>query len=202
MQGLYQPTYRSGHKESLQTLPSPSLIGSIVTLREISDRYIDDYHGMFSDTVRSILNKGPATLEGTSDFLHEQIEKHQQGKTLFYYIFNNADKKLIGAIEIREPEEHPGQLANWVNEAYWGGGRYQEALNLAAHAYFCLRDRQSFNAYVDCNNPRSYYALKKYGFNFVRSFIDYDGVKVWELVLRRQTLLQRDTTEPKSVQLS
>ena len=67
-----------------------------------------------------------------------------------------------------ENPENVGQLCCWLNEHYWGGGRIREAIKLIAQEYFRVKkDEKSFNAQVEMWNVRSYYALKKAGFELV-----------------------------------
>ena len=83
-------------------------------------------------------------------------------------IFDNKENKLIGSAEIREKNQtDPGQMACWLNDKYWGEGRIQEALDLISKEYFRIKDADSYNAHVEMWNLRSYYALKKCGFEIV-----------------------------------
>lgn len=142
------------------TMHYSDLVGRMVTLRPLQHSYIDDYLLMFSPLVRKALQV--TALDSERTYLNEQIEQMKQGRYPFYVIFDNQDQKLIGAIAIRDV--YKGQLYSWLNEAYWGQGRYQEALQLIAQSYFKLTQEHFFTARVDVSNRRSYAALKKAGF--------------------------------------
>lgn len=138
------------------------LPGSLVTLRPLDQTHFNDYLTMFSHTVRQMLHV--PDLSNELVYLQDRFEQQQQGKTCFFCIFDNIRTTLIGALEIRDQAQHAGQLYCWINERYWGGGRCQEALALAAQAYFQLTQQQFFTAHVDVTNVRSYHALCKSGF--------------------------------------
>jgi len=136
--------------------------GQLVTLRLLHKDHFADYVQMFSPTVRHVLHV--PGVENELAYLHERLSKVRQGTTLFYCVFDNQGDKLIGAIEIRDQVEHQGQLYCWLNEQFWGNGRYQEALSLAAQTYFDTTQEHFFTARIDVSNQRSYHALRKCGF--------------------------------------
>jgi RimJ/RimL family protein N-acetyltransferase len=160
-----------------------SIAGTLVTLQTLQEQHFNDYLTMFSPTIRHMLHV-PA-LENELNYLRDRLEKQQQNATHFFCIFDNELSKLVGALEIRDSEQHRGQLYCWVHEQFWGKGHYQEALALAAHAYFALTPHQFFTARVDVTNTRSYYALRKSGFAQAGICQGPYG-KQYELVLRRK----------------
>lgn len=134
-----------------------------ITLRPLNDSFFNAYAAMFSAAVRSILHV--PSVENELDYLRSRLQKMADNRTLFYCVFDRRCEQLIGAIEIRHREEHPGQLYSWMNERYWGNGWYQQALHVAAQSYFTVHKHERFfTAHVDSTNLRSYYALKKAGF--------------------------------------
>lgn len=147
------------------TLPH-TIIGKKVTLKQLTDADFVDYHNMFSSTVRKDLEFPELiTLDYTIQYLHYEMQQVARGAMIMYCIFDNHDKKLIGSIEIRDKnDQDPGQLGAWINEAYWGQGRYQEALALITKMYFKLKPHEkSYSIHTRLWNKRSYYAHKKYG---------------------------------------
>ena len=112
--------------------------------------------------VRSILHV--QSIEQEQAYFHERILKQQSGKTFFYGIFDKNTQVLCGAIEIRDPLEHRGQLYCWLNEAWWAKGYIQEAIVLLSHYYFAQTKATYITAFVDATNQRSYWALKRVGF--------------------------------------
>jgi RimJ/RimL family protein N-acetyltransferase len=159
----------SNYYESTKPLTEApkEIVGKVVTLKLLKEEFYIDYHNMWSNTARKALEFPEyVTLGYTIKYLQSQQEKAEKGDMLHYCIFSNEDKKLIGAVDIREPKkDDPGQLGCWVNEKYWGGGRFQEALDLISKTYFRLHpERKNYTAHVRLWNKRSYYALKKYGF--------------------------------------
>lgn len=157
--------------------------GDLVTLRLLSKDHFADYAHMFSPTVRHALQV--PTVDNELTYLHERLSKVRQGSTLFYCVFDNSQNKLIGAIEIRDQAHYPGQLYCWLNEQFWGGGRYQEALHLAARTYFQSTQERFFTARVDITNQRSYQALRKCGFA-QDGFCNGPRGKQYRLILRKK----------------
>lgn len=148
------------------------IVGKTVTLKPLEASFFDACHHMFSPTVRQWLHLPlTATTEQTREFLASRLVVIQEGKSHYFCIFDNQDKKLIGAVEIREPDFVNGQLGAWLNEKYWGGGRYQEALDLALKAYFSDTKATEVNAIIDVDNVRSIKAHQKYGFKIVDEFV-------------------------------
>jgi RimJ/RimL family protein N-acetyltransferase len=171
-------------QESILTAPPEEVKGKIVTLRALKKEYFIDYHNAFSNLVRQNLEFPEfITLDYSIRYLQDQLSKSQKGNILLYCIFDNKDNKLIGEIEIRERnEDDPGQFGWWINEAYWGGGRAQEALKLITNIYFRLKPQEkSFIAHVRLWNKRGYYSLKKFGFIDVGYF--YEGGKASRYIL-------------------
>lgn len=169
------------------------IVGQKVTLKLLEPKYFDEYHNMFSSVVRVILGlPETSTVEETRCFLlkiFEGLKNSENSKyKVFYCIFDNEDKKLIGALEIREPGCKDGQLGTWINENYWGYGRYQEVLNLCLEAYFRSNDIGVINAYVRASNIRSLKAHQKYGFEIVGES-KVNGNDCYEIVVSRDKVL-------------
>lgn len=151
--------------------------GSVITLRLLKEENFIDYHNMFSSTVRQGLEFPEAiTLGYTIQYLRTELLKMKEGKMLQYAIFDNKDQKLIGAIEIRELNDvDPGQEGVWINEKYWGGGRFQESLKLITNVYFKLHPNEKrYITHIRLWNKRSYLAHKKAGLKDVGYFYE-DG---------------------------
>ncbi len=146
-----------------------TVAGKLVTLRKLKEEFFIDYHNMFSQTVRRGLEyPDEITLDYTIRYLRYEMRREEKKEILQYCIFDNKDNKLIGALEIREKNDlDPGQFGCWVNERYWGGGRFQEAVALISKTYFALTDAPSYCAHVRLWNKRSYAALKRFGFKDV-----------------------------------
>lgn len=136
--------------------------GQIITLKELTIDYFEMYLDMFSMKVRSLLHVADERCERS--FLEHRLVQHCNREVFFFCIFENESNKLIGSIEVRSPNDSRGQLGSWINEKYWGGGRYQEALRLITQAYFERSCIDVITAHVDVSNMRSYRSLKKFGF--------------------------------------
>ncbi|MFC1842577.1 GNAT family N-acetyltransferase [Candidatus Dependentiae bacterium] len=187
---MKNPESKTLKKRTLKVLK-----GKLVTLKPLKKIYFKDYLKMFSPKVRELLHaySGESELE----YLEDRLEKQKMGKTFFYCIFlcgerktgddpeHSSGKTLVGAIEIRNPQETDSQLYSWVNENYWGTGVYQEALALVSKEYFSKTSEICYRANVDIDNPRSYYALKKHG--FIDSGIKKGSHgKQYKLILRKK----------------
>jgi len=155
------------------------IIGSIITLRRLEPKHFRGYHEMFSDAVREAISYPKhITFEFTKSLLLYELRKEAEGKMIYYCIFDNKDQKLIGSIEIKEKnEEDPGQFSVWINENYWGGGRFLEAVDIISTVYFKYVGAEKYDAHVELFNRRSYHALKKYGFKEIGYFYE-NGEKI------------------------
>ncbi|MCF7800119.1 GNAT family N-acetyltransferase, partial [Candidatus Babeliales bacterium] len=147
--------------------------GQVVTLKRLQPEYFKSYHEMsLPEIVRKPLYfPKDASFEWTKNYLEKQLKKEKAKQILLYMIFDNKDYKLIGSISIRQKNpKDPGQFSCWTNNKYWGSGRIQEATKLIADEYFKLTNADSFNAHVEMWNLRSYYALKKAGFQLLKTY--------------------------------
>ncbi len=162
-------------KESINHLPE-EIIGEKVILKYPDLKYYKEYHEMLSSTVKTFLEfPQNLTEEEIYNFLEDEIEQVKQNKMVLYFIFDKKTNKFIGSIEIKEKnEENPGQVSFWINEQFWGGGRFQEALDLITTLYFKYTHAAKYDAHVRIWNKRSYYALKKYGFKDVGIYKEKD----------------------------
>lgn len=147
----------------------PEIInGKIVTLKRLNPKHYPAYLKMVDDplVLKPLYFPKKITLSWIQEYLDEDIEKESKALTFIYMVFDNKDKKLIGSIEIREPNpDDPGQFGCWLNPAYWGGERLGEAFKLISTEYFKLfPNKTKFNAHVEMWNLRSYFSLKKCGF--------------------------------------
>jgi RimJ/RimL family protein N-acetyltransferase len=152
------------------------ITGRLITLRLLDPMYFSEYHRMFSPVVRTILQlPEQATEQETIDFLSAQMTFMDDPKRMFYCIFDNQTQKLIGAIEFRDKLAENGQLGAWLNEKFWGGGRYQEALALMLDYYCSWAGETIVNAIVKALNTRSLKAHQKAGFKIIDEFIKEEG---------------------------
>lgn len=148
-----------------------------VTIRSLRDSDLDDYERIFTPLVQEALHVSSAAAERI--YIKERIE----GTTFLFGVL--LDNMLIGALEIRDASTSRGQLYCWLNESFWGNGYFQKALSLAAAFYFNHTNERYITAHVDCNNLRSYRALKKAGFADAGYVAGPHG-KQYELLLRRK----------------
>lgn len=133
---------------------------------------------VYSPAVQKIL--GVQMIQSERDYLNARIA---QKVPFFYVIKENATDALIGAIEIRDPATR-SQLYCWLNEAWWGSGRFQQAIKLAAQNYFSQIDEGMITAHVDCDNLRSLRALEKAGFES-QGTVGGHAIKQFRMVLKR-----------------
>jgi RimJ/RimL family protein N-acetyltransferase len=175
--GVYRLVDTWYQTTTVLTTPPEEVKGSVITLRLLKEEHFIDYHNMFSATVRQGLEFPEAiTLGYTIQYLRTELQKMKEGKMLQYAIYDNKDQILIGAIEIRELNDiDPGQEGVWINEKYWGGGRFQEALKLITKVYFKLHPNEKrYITHIRLWNKRSYLAHKKAGLKDVGYFYE-DG---------------------------
>ena len=167
------------------------LSGKIVTLKMLRQDYFQSYHDMLSPVIRETIGiSKEQTFEETEKFLKKKLIEIVNNTILFYCIFDNKDNDLIGSMEIREPGFFNGQLGCWIHENYWGGGRYQEALDLLLQEYFECTDQFVVNAYIKKKNIRSLKAHEKYGFKIIREF-EKDGTDFCEIIYKYQDVSEK-----------
>ena len=172
-------------------MPPQKLKGFLVTLKQLEKLYIPHIFAMFSSTVRQALNISSSGIDETTTFVENKLKEVITGITIYYVIFDNADQCLIGAVEIRPPDYEKGQLGAWINEAYWGGGRYQEALDLIIKTYFTWKPRaQDVGAQIHESNIRSLRAHQKYGF-VITGILERNERKFYTLTFNRSTLNEK-----------
>ncbi len=157
-----------------------ALVGGRVFLEPLQAQHIAHYLQMFSPKVRALLRVKALSFE------RQYPEQKTSGDSFFYVIKEGTTGIVIGAIEIRAPI-YRSQLYCWINECWWGAGYFQEAMQLAARAYFIQTNADTLSARVDCDNLRSYHALKKAGFTS-DGMVDGPAGKQFSLVLKREYL--------------
>lgn len=79
------------------------LRGELVTLRLLHAQYFDDYIAAFSPLVR--VNLHCTSLISEVHYLTWALKQINQTKTFFYCMFDTVANQLIGAIQIRNPEQ-------------------------------------------------------------------------------------------------
>jgi RimJ/RimL family protein N-acetyltransferase len=159
------------------------LLGQSIWLQPLHQTHITEYLSLFSPIVRNYLHVDSCDSEYT--YILERLEKQQCGDTFFYSILLQDTNAMIGALEIRDPKEHKGQLYCWLNEQFWAQGYFQEAIHLAADYYFAITKQLFITVRVDVSNLRSYKALKKCGFADVGKSLGGWGMQ-YELILRKK----------------
>lgn len=163
------------------------LTGKKVTLKPLESAFFQEYHVMFSPVVRNALGLVPTCSEQeTLSFLNAAM--HDEKHKMFYCVFDNQANKLIGSIVIRTNDHPNGQLGAWINENFWGAGRYQEALLLILNKYFESHD--SIFAFVKIKNERSLRAHKKFEFEVVDKFVR-DGYDYYKINLSKNVFEER-----------
>ena len=166
--GMIDPAAQSQAVNRVK-VQSQELKGEKITLKTPMGMQSEfqDYNNMFSPVVRKALQI-PEEWDFSSVISWELWMQGMMraGRWLHYFVFDNTENKLIGMIQIRGKGDKDGQLGWWINENYWGGGRAQEALKLITKEYFKMHPAEmSYDAHVCLWNKRSYFGLRKFGFN-------------------------------------
>lgn len=137
--------------------------GKLVTLQSLKEEFFEEYHHMFSSTVRQAIGLSPVgELQDTVVFLTAAMSDPQH--LMFYCVFDNKTNTLIGSVVVRCQGHQNGQLGAWLNEKFWGEGRYQDALFLVLKEYFKSETNDSISALIEISNKRSLRAHQKMGF--------------------------------------
>lgn len=176
---LKRPSKKDIPKSSPQILPGSqttagkhvypeTIVGKIVTLKKLSLDHAFDFYQAFSPTVRKSL-EFPETISYGYIYsvIDERVEEQNKGLLISYTIWEKDT--LIGEVKIVDKKHDDtfdyGQLAMWLNEKYWGGGRIQEALKLISREYFLDHpSEKTYNAHVREWNTRSQKSMEKFGF--------------------------------------
>jgi RimJ/RimL family protein N-acetyltransferase len=127
----------------------------------LHEQLIASYLASFSPTVMQMLHV--RSLEEEYAYLQSRISRPTYERNFFFCLMNGAT--CIGALEIRDPAIHAGQLYCWLHESVWGKGYLQWAFTISAAWYFIMTQESFITAHVDMNNWRSHQALKKCGFS-------------------------------------
>jgi RimJ/RimL family protein N-acetyltransferase len=121
---------------------------------------------MFDEQVRKRLHC--AGTESERHYIQQRIQMQEQGMTHIWAILDILDnKRLIGAVEIRNESYQPNQLYVWISSLYWSKGYGSYAVRLASAYYFKITQQLYITACVERNNKASMHALKKAGFAHV-----------------------------------
>ena len=175
-------------------IPPKKIVGKIVTLEEISMKHLDEFHKAFSKKVRRLVEyPQKVTIAFDRALIKHDVEAVQKGKMINYVIFDNKDKKLIGAIEIKDKNpEDPGQLSDWINENYWGGGRFRESLKIISLVFFKYKkNEKEFDAHVRLWNKRSYLAHKNAGMEDSGPIYENGRETKRHMIMKRETIRQK-----------
>lgn len=155
------------------------LEGRLVVLYPLAQGHISSYVQHYSVRVQQLLHVD--NLQQEIRYVHQSLTDKN---SFFYGITQKSSPTIIGAIEIRSPV-YRSQLYCWLNEHYWGKGYFQEAMQLVAIHYFKVTGHGTICACVDYENERSFYALKKVGFQEKRITQGPYGLQ-YELVLKQK----------------
>ncbi len=149
-------------------------------LYPLAYEHIDSYLAHYSAQVQKILHVDDLAQE------RRYIEQCVRDNNSFFYVMAQKAHAhtIMGGIEIRSPS-YRSQLYCWMHEDYWGKGYFQEAMELVASYYFKISGQASICACVDYHNERSFYALKKIGFQEKKITVGPYGLQ-YELVLRNR----------------
>jgi RimJ/RimL family protein N-acetyltransferase len=160
------------------TMKQGCIEGLLITLWPLSLVHIDSYLKNYSRLVQTLLH----VVDSSQERLY--LEKCIELSSFFYVISPKKTTNIIGGIEIRHPT-YRSQLYCWLNEEYWGKSYFQEAMQLLAYHYFKTTGHSSIGACVDYANERSFYALKKAGFQEKRIAPGPYGLQ-YELILKNR----------------
>lgn len=172
------------------------ITGNIITLKKLTAASAFDYYKMFSPNVRKYIEfPEKITFGYIAQYLHLQEEKIKRGLMIAYNIWDNKDNQMVGSIQIREKNVNDvGQLGMWINDAYRGGGRIQEALYLISQAYFKARpETPNYVAHVRPWNTASIKAMEKFGFKKVGDYIEDGKVTRYIFELTKEALEQKNS---------
>lgn len=160
---------------SVQTSPTidgtwrdglPSLIGNLVTLRELR---LSDAPALFSalssEQVSRFISPPPATVEGFERFIGWAIRQREAGQHVCFAAVPHGSDTAIGLFQVRSLEPAFG-TAEWgfaIASEFWGTGVFADGAHLTVDFAFEVLGVHRLEARAALKNGRGNGALRKLG---------------------------------------
>jgi RimJ/RimL family protein N-acetyltransferase len=144
----------------------PTLIGSLVTLRELR---VGDAPALFSalssEQVSRFISPPPATVEGFERFIGWAIRQREAGQYVCFAIVPHGSDTAIGLFQVRSLEPAFG-TAEWgfaIALEFWGSGVFADGAQLTVNFAFETLGVHRLEARAALKNGRGNGALRKLG---------------------------------------
>ena len=144
----------------------PSLVGSLVTLRELRP---DDAASLFvtltSEQVSRFISPPPSTLDGFERFIAWASRQREIGQYVCFAVVPHGTDLAIGIFQVRSLEPAFG-TAEWgfaIASEFWGSGIFTDAAPLVVDFAFDVIGAHRLEARAALRNGRGIGALRKLG---------------------------------------
>lgn len=144
----------------------PTLIGSMVTLRELR---LSDAPSLFvsltTDEVARFISPPPTTLDGFERFIGWAQRQRAAGQYICFAVVARTSDIAIGLFQIRSLEPSFGN-AEWgfaIAYEFWGTGAFVEGASLVLDFAFTILGSHRLEARAATVNGRGNAALRKIG---------------------------------------
>ena len=144
----------------------PTLIGSMVTLRELR---VSDAPSLFvsltTDEVARFISPPPTTLDGFERFIGWAHRQRAAGQYICFAVVARTSDIAIGLFQIRSLEPSFGN-AEWgfaIAYEFWGTGAFVEGASLVLDFAFTILGSHRLEARAATVNGRGNAALRKIG---------------------------------------
>jgi ribosomal-protein-alanine N-acetyltransferase len=144
----------------------PTLIGSMVTLRELR---LSDAPSLFvsltTDEVARFISPPPTTLDGFERFIGWAHRQRAAGQYICFAVVARTSDIAIGLFQIRSLEPSFGN-AEWgfaIAYEFWGTGAFVEGASLVLDFAFTILGSHRLEARAATVNGRGNAALRKIG---------------------------------------
>ena len=144
----------------------PTLIGSMVTLRELR---LSDAPSLFvsltTDEVARFISPPPTTLDGFERFIGWAHRQRAAGQYICFAVVARTSDIAVGLFQIRSLEPSFGN-AEWgfaIAHEFWGTGAFVEGASLVLDFAFTILGRHRLEARAATVNGRGNAALRKIG---------------------------------------
>ena len=144
----------------------PTLIGSMVTLRELR---LSDAPSLFvsltTDEVARFISPPPTTLDGFERFIGWAHRQRAAGQYICFAVVARTSDIAVGLFQIRSLEPSFGN-AEWgfaIAHEFWGTGAFVEGASLVLDFAFTILGSHRLEARAATVNGRGNAALRKIG---------------------------------------
>ncbi len=183
-----------GNKNSVYEVPV--LETGRLLLRSFNEGDVNDIFEYASepDVSKYLPWETHASVEATKEFLKKSKEIFQAADNIDWGIELKTEKKLVGAISIRNwnDQNKCGDIGYVLSKKYWGKGITTEALRTIIQFGFGKLNINRMEAHCDENNPASYRVMEKAGMRYEGTLREKVFIKGRFVTIRFYSILRKE----------